>query len=117
MRDFARFGFALLNGGQVEGRQAIPGAWVDDIRRGDHGLFSDIGRDHFPNGTYRNQFWIEDADREASLCLGVFGQLIYVDPEWELMAAKLSTRPDFIDRSMLLDTLSALKAVASAFGK
>lgn len=116
LRDFARFGLALLNDGQVEGRQAIPKAWIDDIRRGEHGLFSDIGREHLPKGSYRNQFWIEDAAKEASLCLGVFGQHIYVAPERGLAAVKLSTQPDFIDRNMLTDALAAFKAVADAFG-
>lgn len=117
LRDFARFGRLLLEDGRRDGRQIVPRAWIDDIRRGDHGLFNAAGRGHFPNGRYRNQFWIEDARRPAHLCLGIFGQHIYVDPEAGLVAVKLSSWPDFLSDEGYLETwLAAVKAVAKEHG-
>ncbi|WP_206198082.1 serine hydrolase domain-containing protein [Shimia sediminis] len=116
LRDFARFGFAMLNDGQVGGKQVIPQSWINDTRNGPHGLFNDDGRNYFPNGAYRNQFWIEDQDREGHLCLGVFGQTIYISPERGMVAVKLSTWPDFRNPEFLRETLAAFHAISRAFG-
>ncbi len=116
LRDFARFGIAMLNDGVVDGRQVIPRAWVEDVRHGQHGHFSDRGREHFPNGHYRNQFWIEDKEKPAHWCLGVFGQHIYVNPETGMVAVKLSTWPDFLDDGHLHSAQAAFHAVAREFG-
>jgi CubicO group peptidase (beta-lactamase class C family) len=117
LRDFGRMGLAYLNDGQVEGRQVIPKAWVDDVRSGDHGLFDDYGRGYFPNGRYRNQFWIEDADKMGHFCLGIFGQMVYVSPERGLVVVKLSTWPEATDTTRNNDCVAAFHAIARAFGK
>ena len=115
LRDLGRFALALLNDGMVEGRQVIPRAWVEDVRHGPHGLFDDAARVEFPNGSYRNQFWIEDRDRPRHLCLGIFGQMIYVAPDAGLVAVKLSPWPDFTSTPFLLQALDGLHAVERAF--
>lgn len=115
MRDFARFGIAMLNDGRVGDRQVIPKAWVEDVRSGDHGHFNDKGRVYFPNGHYRNQFWIEDKGKPAHFCLGVFGQTIYVNPETGMVAVKLSTWPEFQNDGYLRESIDAFHAVARAF--
>lgn len=117
LRDLARLGLCYLNDGQVEGRQVIPRAFVEDVRSGDHGHFDDYGRRYFPNGRYRNQFWIEDADRRGHLCLGVFGQTIYVSPERGMVFVKLSTWPDFVDPTLQNESMAAFHAIARALGR
>jgi hypothetical protein len=114
LRDYARFGLAILNGGRLNGRQIVPPTWVADIRRGPHGLANDYLRQSLPNGCYRNQFWIEDRDREGVMCRGVFGQLIYIAPEHDLVAVKLSTYPDFLNLTYGLDTRRAIGAIIEA---
>jgi CubicO group peptidase (beta-lactamase class C family) len=113
LRDFGRFGLCLLNEGRVGDAQVVPADWVADIRRGRHGLFNDASRETLPNGCYRNQFWIEDQSRETFMCIGVFGQLIYVAPEHDMVAVKLSTWPDFLDPIHKMNTLRALHAIAA----
>ncbi len=67
----------------------------------------------FPNGGYRNQFWLRDVDTRVMLARGVFGQLIYIDPDRELVVVILSSWPEFssIDRSAtalnLIDAIAA----------
>ncbi|MEM7598261.1 MAG: serine hydrolase [Pseudomonadota bacterium] len=117
LRDLARVGLAYLNDGQVEGRQVIPKAWVRDVRAGDHGLFNDYGRAHYPNGCYRNQFWIEDVDRMGHFCLGIFGQIIYVSPERGMVAVKLSTWPEALNNDNHDSCVAAFHAIARAFGR
>lgn len=117
LRDLARLGLAYLEDGMAEDRQVIPRAFVEDVRSGGHGRFDDHGREYFPNGRYRNQFWIEDEARQGHLCLGVFGQMIYVSPERGMVFVKLSTWPDFTDADLLKDCMAAFHAIARAFGR
>ena len=114
LRDYARFGLAILDGGRFNGRQILPPEWVADIRRGPHGLANDYLRLSLPNGCYRNQFWVEDRGRETVMCRGVFGQLIYIAPEHDLVVVKLSSFPDFLNLAYSLDTRRAIGAIIEA---
>ncbi|HQY42740.1 MAG TPA: serine hydrolase [Paracoccaceae bacterium] len=111
LRDMARFGLMLLNGGLVEGRQIVPAAWCQDIRHGAHGLYDETNYKDWPQGAYRNQFWVEDSRLGRHYCFGVFGQMVMVAPDTGLMVVKLSSWPDFIDQKLFLKTMDALHAV------
>jgi CubicO group peptidase (beta-lactamase class C family) len=115
LRDFARFGILHLNNGVLKGEQIIPKHWIDDIRSGQHGLDNASLREMLPNGQYRNQFWIEDKEKTTVMCIGVFGQLIYIAPEYDMVVVKFSTWPDFIDTEHKLNTLSAIHAIAQHY--
>ncbi|MBH1974469.1 MAG: serine hydrolase [Rhodobacteraceae bacterium] len=114
LRDMARFGLMLLNNGQTEGRQVIPAAWCQDIRHGAHGLYDLDNYKMWPNGAYRNQFWIEDSQLGRHYCFGVFGQMVMVAPDTGMMVVKLSSWPDFVDSSYFRLTMAGLKAVEGA---
>lgn len=114
LRDYARVGLVHLGRGHFNGRQIVPEAWVTDIRRGKHGLSNDYLRQSLPHGCYRNQFWIEDVKRETVMCRGVFGQLIWIAPEHEMVVVKLSSYPDFLNLEFTLDTLAGIRAMAQA---
>jgi len=117
LRDFGRFGQLYLNDGIHNGERVVPAEWIADVRRGPHGLFSDERRRLLPQGCYRNQFWIEDQTTEAAMCLGVFGQLIYIAPAYNMVVVKFSTWPDFLDDVFKVDTQLAIHAIARALGK
>ncbi|WP_121061900.1 serine hydrolase domain-containing protein [Chachezhania antarctica] len=93
LRDMARFGRLLLEDGMRDGVPVVPKAWIDDIRSGPHGLANDYLQAMFPNGCYRNQFWIPDRGGRAHVSLGIHGQHIYVDPDRGIVAVKLSSWP------------------------
>lgn len=115
LRDLARFGLMLLNKGRVDGRQVIPEAWIKDIRHGTHGLYDAENAKSWPNGAYRNQFWVEDSRLGRHFCFGVFGQMVMVAPDTGLMAAKLSSQPEFSNDIYFELTIAALNAVEQAF--
>jgi CubicO group peptidase (beta-lactamase class C family) len=114
LRDFARVGLLHLNNGICGGQQILPKTWIEDIRSGDHGLFNDTERATWPNGLYRNQFWIEDAREETVMAIGVFGQFIYISPKDDMVVVKLSSWPDFIDSTHSINTTRAIHAIAGA---
>ena len=112
LRDYARFGQMLLQNGTGNNQQIVPAKWIDDIHNGDAGLFGEPYTLGTPNGAYRNQFWVEDVNREAFMARGVFGQLIHVDPEHQMVVVKLSSWPDFTSVPRLGDALGAIHAIA-----
>jgi len=113
LRDYARFGLLHLNGGMANGRQVLPAAWIADTQRGNPALFGPPYTEMLPHGAYRNCFWIEDARGRAYLARGVFGQMIYIDPDHQMVAVKLSSWPEFVSVPRNVLTLTALRAIAT----
>ncbi len=113
LRDYARFGQMLLQRGDLAGHQIVPAAWIDDIHNADPNLFGEPYTFASPNGAYRNQFWIDDVNRSAFMARGVFGQLIYVDPDSQMVVVKLSTWPEFVSVQRLRTKLNAIHAIAA----
>jgi CubicO group peptidase (beta-lactamase class C family) len=64
-----------------------------------------------PGGMYRNQMWFPYPGNNIVMCLGMCGQMIYVNRAAEMVAAKLSAQPPSAEPHML-DTLRAFDAVA-----
>jgi CubicO group peptidase (beta-lactamase class C family) len=107
LRDYARFGQMILEGGGG----VIPPDWIEATRSGSYGQ---VYSESFPGGSYRNQFWIEDAASRALMCRGVFGQLIHIGFEEKMVVVKLSTYPDFTNIVYSKATLKAVHAIADA---
>ena len=116
LRDYARFGQLIVNGGTAHGRQIVPRAFIEDLPNGNHALFGADYRIVLPGGAYHNQFWVEEAGRPVVMCRGVFGQLIYIDREADFVAVKLSTWPEFTSPRRTRTALSAIRAIRAALG-
>lgn len=115
LRDYARFALLHLRGGEIDGRRIVSPGWIAATRFGaDPALFGDIYREALPAGAYHNQFWIEDTARGAYMARGVFGQLIYIDPEADFAAVILSSWPEFVSTTRLRTALAAVRAVREA---
>ena len=96
-------------------QQVVPEAWIEDSFAG--GLES---RDAFaaspddnrmPGGMYRNQCWFPYPGNNVLLCLGIHGQMIYVNRATGLVAVKLSSWPTPQDSWKLFSTLAAFEAI------
>jgi CubicO group peptidase (beta-lactamase class C family) len=109
LRDYARFGQLILD----KGRGIVPADWIEATRNGRHG--PDFNPS-LPEGSYRNQFWIENPRSRALMCRGVFGQMIHIDWETNMLVVKLSTYPDFSNVAYSVATLKAVHAIAKALG-
>ena len=82
--DLARFGLMLCQSGRSPtGAQVVPEWWLADSWAGapdSRDAFAASPDDNrMPGGMYRNQFWFPEPDRSVLLCLGIHGQLVYVD--------------------------------------
>lgn len=108
LRDYGRYGLAYLEG------TLIPPAWIEATRTGNHAIFHDPYTLSLPQGAYKNQWWIEDPQSRSIMARGVFGQMIYVNWEHNLVAVKLSSWPDFLNTEFGNTTLAALHEIAGA---
>ena len=107
LRDYGRFGQLILeNGGGL-----IPASWIETTRNGNHSIFKEPYTLSFPQGAYKNQFWIEDPKSRATMARGVFGQLIYVNWDHDMVVVKLSSWPDFLSIPFNISTLGAVHAI------
>jgi CubicO group peptidase (beta-lactamase class C family) len=118
LRDLARFGAMIAAGGtSLTGEQVVPAAWIEDTVTGDpdsRAAFASGPVDNgMPGGMYRNQFWLPYPGPDVLLCLGIHGQMIYVNRPAGLVAAKLSSWPLPQDAWKLFATLRAFDAIAA----
>jgi CubicO group peptidase (beta-lactamase class C family) len=105
LRDYARFGQMMLDGGAANGRRIVSADWVrestepnhpEDDRRGGYGL----------------QWWTM-GDSDAYAAIGLQGQYIYVDPPSRTVAVKLSYFPPGDNSALDAETRAFMSAVAA----
>lgn len=114
LRDYARFGLLHANHGMANGHQIVPYDWIAATRKGDHDKFQGDYRAVLPKGAYKNQFWIENVAQRAYMARGVFGQMIYIDPDTNFVAVKLSSWPEFSNPAGTRQALAAINAIKRA---
>lgn len=116
LRDLARFGRMILDGGRSQGREVIPTDWITKTRDDDS---NDVGlspefSDFHPAGAYRNQWWITGDDRGTFYGRGIFGQYLWLDPTSDVVIAKFSSQPG--QRDQVPEHVAALGAIAAVAG-
>lgn len=108
LRDYARIGLLYLE----NGAGILPPAWIEATRNGNHAIFGAPYNHSLPEGAYSHQWWIEDPRSRAIYARGVFGQMIYVNWDYNMVAAKLSSWPDFLNPAFNIATQAAFHAIA-----
>lgn len=104
LRDFARFGQMVLNGGVANGRRIVSADWIHESTRpsGDPG-----GQ----GGGYGLQWWILGTTG-AFAAIGLQGQYIYIDPTTRTVVVKLSYFPPGDNSALDAETQVFLRAVS-----
>lgn len=114
LRDLARFGRLVLdNGVAPDGRQVVPAEWLADIRSGGaSGVDLREMPANLPGCDYRNQFWLTGDDHGCFFGVGIYGQLVWMNPTTDAVVAIQSSLPEadadepFVAHCDLLDRLS-----------
>ncbi len=117
-RDLARFGQLLLDDGSIDDREVVPASWLADSREPPPDVrqaFANTDNEEvLTGGWYRNQFWfVPVPDGEALVCLGIHGQMVYVNRATRTVGVKLSSWPDAQNPGYLIDTLRAFGAIGA----
>lgn len=100
MRDYGRIGQFVLDGGRARGEQVLPEGWIEEATKS----HADIG---VPGRGYGYQWWTGPDDTYAAI--GIFGQMVHVDPARRLVIVTLSAWPKATGKD-----LSAARAAAVA---
>ncbi|ANB91924.1 6-aminohexanoate hydrolase [Moraxella ovis] len=94
LQDMARFGEMMRRDGHFNGKQIVPKAVIDDIKRGgNRALFSKGGYPNLKGWSYRNMWWVTHNANNAFMARGVYGQAIYIDPKAQMVIARMSSNP------------------------
>lgn len=83
--DYARMGQFILDGGRIDGKPVLADGWLADATR----KHEDIGS---PGMGYGYQWWTYDSGDFAGI--GIFGQLLYVDPARRVVIVQLGAWPE-----------------------
>ncbi len=114
--DLARFGEMIRCGGIANGRQIVPGAWIDDIRSGgsvDQWVKGDM-TNFIARGRYRSKFY-NLVDSSAFMGIGIHGQWLYIDPDADLVIVKFSSQEQPVTDSTDHLHLAAFAALSREF--
>ncbi|TNE35948.1 MAG: class C beta-lactamase-related serine hydrolase [Alphaproteobacteria bacterium] len=110
LRDWARFGQFILDGGQIHGKNVLPEGWIQAATTPSAAHLKFTSETGLERG-YQYQWWSYEGGRFAAE--GVFGQFIFIDPEHDLVIAKASTWPVAWDDSFRDQAVDAFKAIAA----
>jgi len=89
LRDLARFGEMMRNGGRALGQKLLYPEVVADISRGaDPAQFVSAGYHTLPGWSYRSMWWISHNPHGAYMARGIHGQALYIDPLAEMVIAR-----------------------------
>lgn len=111
-RDLARLGEMMRLGGNG----IVPDWWVEDIRGGGDrgpwkkGEFCQM----FPSGGYRSQWYQAGSSSGVIGAIGIHGQWLWIDPQREVVIAKVSAQAAPEDANIDLTLIRAFEAIADA---
>jgi CubicO group peptidase (beta-lactamase class C family) len=113
LRDLARIGQLMLDGGMINGHRLVPEAAIDSIRAGgDKAAFAKAGYSLLKGWSYRGMWWISNNEHGAFMARGVHGQAIYVDPKARMVIARFASTPQAGNAANDPTSLPAYDAVA-----
>ncbi|GAB5467557.1 MAG: serine hydrolase [Rhodospirillales bacterium] len=113
LRDYGRFAQMHLDEGAFNGQQIVPAAWVRASRRGEPALFGAPYTVDLPGGAYAKQWWIAGQESGIYLALGIFGQILYLDPANRIAAVLLSSWPTPLHAAFKQNSLRAFAALTA----
>ncbi|MBU6259727.1 MAG: serine hydrolase [Burkholderiales bacterium] len=113
LRDMARFGEMMRLEGRYNGRQIVPKAVVDEIRRGgSRALFAKAGFSTLPGWSYHDMWWVSHDEDGVYAARGIYGQTLYIDPKADMVIARFASYPQAANAHLDPTTLPAFRALA-----
>ncbi|NBF39527.1 MAG: serine hydrolase [Spirochaetes bacterium] len=99
LRDYLRLGRLYLNGGERDERKIIPAGWVADSLYRDEPRLQpgDNPKSSWSFG-YGYKWWIPEEPEGDFVAIGIWGQYIYVHPEYRVVISKTSADGGFDER-------------------
>ncbi len=115
LRDFARLGQLMLDGGKANGKQIVPAGWVGQMTTMIPFPADSARKAEFKG--YGLQTWQVDDEPGAFSAVGLAGQFIYVHPQTRTVIVKLSYNPPVEPEWLTPEVLSYFHAIVRAPAK
>ncbi len=99
LRDFGRFGMFFMNGAMIDSVSIVPDGWTEMAT-----ATTEVAKSHFelresPRNGYGFMWWTMDSS--AYQAIGIFGQLIHINPELNLVIVTQSAWPTALSGSQV----------------
>lgn len=112
LQDFARLGSVILHQGKnLNGEQLVPVSFIQDTVSPDPAAKEAYQKNSpdqvFPQGQYKNKFWVFEPEQKRFAMLGIHGQAAWFDLEQELMVITLGSYPKQ-DGDLMMSTFKQL---------
>lgn len=119
LRDLARFGQMVLDDGYYNGQQIVPSGWIDDCRlSGKNSAWRPTKYGEvWPDGFYRNQWYVTRDDQGSFFAIGVNGQHIWINPTNRVVIVKFSSYPVSAHVESAVLAVSGMDAIARKLGE
>ena len=113
-RDLAKFGLMLMNNGTLNNERVVPESWIKETLNQDQSYKDKFLKGDYaarlPGFHYRNQTWV--GDETTLICLGIYGQAIFIDQKNSLVIVKLSSHPAPDDPIILGNSFLGINAIS-----
>lgn len=112
LRDFARLGQLMLDGGKANGQQIVPAGWVGQMT-----TMIPFAADYAKKAEFKGygfQTWQVDNEPGAFSAVGLAGQFIYVHPATRTVIVKLSFNPPVEPEWLTPEVLDYFHAIVRA---
>lgn len=113
LRDMARLGQMVLDGGRWGSEQIVPPEAIARIRHGGKkDTFAKADYKLLPGWSYGGMWWISNDDHGAYAARGVHGQTIWIDPAADMVIVRFASHPVAANAASDPTSLPAYRAVA-----
>lgn len=118
LRDSARFGVMVRDGGVFNGRRVLPEGWLDAMLAVDSKNVDNMRNNPvyatMPWHAYRNMWWLLDPEQGEFCAVGIHGQVIYINRAADTVMVWFSSQPDASSAASphFLPKLEAARALA-----
>jgi len=123
LRDFARFGIAVMNDGRIAGQQVFPESAIKSITEISaqnklavtRSVYRQQGSPVYDSelSAYKNFWWVHD-ERGIFTARGIYGQILYIDKPNDILIATFASAktPSNAARETAKRRMQAFKAIA-----
>lgn len=111
VRDYGRFGLMMMYGGSLDGTRVVNSAWVTEATSP---VKFPVPMKDSANLSYGYQWWIPSGSDHAFQGMGIFGQILYVNPAKHIVIVETAawTKPE--DNARWDESSKVMDAIVAA---